>query len=61
MYIGISPSKFAELVKDGRMPKALPLDGRKLWDLRKLDAAFDALDDDPPDSSWDDFASAAHS
>ena len=43
------------------MPKALPLDGRKLWDLRKLDAAFDALDDDPPDNSWDDFASAGHS
>jgi predicted DNA-binding transcriptional regulator AlpA len=61
MYIGISPSKFDELVKDGRMPKALPLDGRKLWDLRKLDAAFDALDDDPPDNSWDDFAGAEHS
>ena len=61
MYIGISPSKFDELVKDGRMPKALPLDGRKLWDLRKLDAAFDALDDGPPDSSWENFASVAAS
>jgi predicted DNA-binding transcriptional regulator AlpA len=55
MYVGVSPTKFDELVRDGRMPKPLPLDGRKLWDLRKLDIAFDALDDSPTDSSWDDF------
>ena len=57
MYIGISPSKFDELVEDGRMPKAIRLDGRKLWDIRELDAAFDAFSDeaDLADDTWKDF------
>lgn len=55
MYIGISPTKFDELVGDGRMPKSIALDGRKLWDVRRLDVAFDALDPDPPDQSWSNF------
>jgi predicted DNA-binding transcriptional regulator AlpA len=33
MYIGISPSKFDELVGDGRMPAPVKIDGRKVWDL----------------------------
>jgi predicted DNA-binding transcriptional regulator AlpA len=57
MYIGVSASKFDELIADGRMPKAIRLDGRKLWDIRKLDAAFDALSDETPvaDDTWKDF------
>jgi predicted DNA-binding transcriptional regulator AlpA len=43
MYLGISPSKFDEMVKDGRMPKARSIDGRKVWDIHELDAAFDEL------------------
>jgi integrase len=39
MYIGISTGKFDQLVHDGRMPPPIFLDGRKLWDLRKLDFA----------------------
>jgi predicted DNA-binding transcriptional regulator AlpA len=31
MYLGISPSKFDEMVKDHRMPKARSIDGRKVW------------------------------
>lgn len=42
-YIGISPRKFDELVEDGRMPPAVQIDGRKVWDLRELDLAFDRL------------------
>jgi hypothetical protein len=58
MYLGISPSKFDELVKDGRMPRPRTIDSRKLWDIYELDMAFDELphEDSPPiaDSSWDD-------
>jgi excisionase family DNA binding protein len=43
MYIGISASKFDELVRDGRMPGPKRIDGRKVWDVRDLDVAFDAL------------------
>jgi hypothetical protein len=43
MYIGISPSKFDELRKDGRIGPARLIDGRKVWDVRDLDFAFEAL------------------
>lgn len=42
-YIGISPSLFDEMVEDGRMPKPKLLNGRVVWDIRRLDLAFDAL------------------
>jgi excisionase family DNA binding protein len=45
-YVGISASKFDELVRDGRMPGPKRIDGRKLWDVRALDMAFDSLPDD---------------
>jgi hypothetical protein len=40
-YLGDSPSKFDELRKDGRVGPAKIVDGRKIWDLKDLDAAFD--------------------
>jgi hypothetical protein len=43
LYIGISPSKFDELRKDGRVGPARLIDGRKVWDVRDLDLAFEAL------------------
>ena len=52
-YVGLSPSKFDELVRDGRMPAPAPIDGRRIWDRMELDGALDALfdarhrDDDP--------------
>ena len=46
MYIGVSASKFDELVRDGRMPGPKRIDGRKLWDVHALDLAFDSLPDD---------------
>ena len=57
-YIGISAGKFDELVRDGRMPGPKRIDGRKVWDVRDLDVAFDALPSENPQSqgsSWDDF------
>ena len=46
MYIGISASKFDELVCDGRMPAPKRIDSRKLWDVHRLDLAFNSLPDD---------------
>jgi hypothetical protein len=57
-YVGVSPSKFDEMVRDHRMPSPKRIDCRKVWDLRDLDLAFDALpyEDAPAGSTtWDDF------
>lgn len=56
-YVGISPSKFDEMVGDGRMPKARRIDHAKVWDRLELDLYFDALPkDNKPEkpNSWDD-------
>lgn len=57
MYVGVSASKFDELVSDGRMPPPRRIDGRKVWDIRSLDLYFDALPIDTaaqPSNSWAD-------
>lgn len=60
-YIGLSPSKFEQLVKDGRMPAPRQIDACRVWDRVALDAAFDDLPhlgEQPRHSSnpWDDAA-----
>jgi hypothetical protein len=58
MYIGISATKFDELVADGRMPAPIKIDARKVWDVRALDLAFDALaSESSTTNSWDNVAS----
>lgn len=42
-YIGVSTSKFVEMVADGRMPEPKQIDKRVVWDALAIDAAFDAL------------------
>jgi hypothetical protein len=39
------------------MPGPVKIDSRKLWDIRSLDLAFDALpnENERKGSSWDDF------
>ena len=56
-YIGVSPTKFDEMVKDGRMPKPKRVDARNIWDRLKLDTAFDELPGDEIDEAnlWDEF------
>jgi hypothetical protein len=56
MYCGISVTLFDRLVADGRMPGPSRIDGRKVWDIRAIDMAFDALprDDATQQSSWED-------
>lgn len=42
-YIGVSATKFDDMVEDGRMPRARRVDGRYIWDRLQLDSAFDRL------------------
>lgn len=55
-YVGVGPTKFDEMVSDGRMPKPKRIDGRKVWDVRALDQFFEALpsDGEIDDNPWDD-------
>jgi predicted DNA-binding transcriptional regulator AlpA len=43
-YIGVGVSKFDTMVGDGRMPKPKRIDGRRVWDRRQVDRAFDLLE-----------------
>lgn len=54
-YIGVSPSLFDAMVKDGRMPKPTRINARTVWDRVKLDESFAALSDSDKDGDdpWD--------
>jgi predicted DNA-binding transcriptional regulator AlpA len=56
-YVGVSPSLFDTLVKDGRMPAPKRINARTVWDRLQLDAAFVALpSNDQPINPWDENA-----
>lgn len=56
-YIGVSPTKFDQMVKDRRMPKPKHIDGRVVWHRIMLDSAFAALpDDNDRDDIWSNVA-----
>ena len=42
-YIGVGTSKFDTMVSDGRMPKSIQIDGRRVWDRCAIDQAFEQL------------------
>jgi predicted DNA-binding transcriptional regulator AlpA len=44
-YVGVSPSLFDMLVKDGRMPGPKRINSRAVWDRLRLDTAFEVLGD----------------
>lgn len=50
-YVGVSATKFDEMVEDGRMPGPKKIDGRTVWSVRKLTLAFEALPDNQG-NSW---------
>lgn len=52
-YIGVSPNKFDQLVKDGRMPTPRRIDTRKIWDIHEVDLAFSALPRETEINPWD--------
>ena len=45
-YVGVSPSTFDQIARDGRMPLPKRINSRTVWDIRQLDEAFDALPSD---------------
>ncbi len=47
-YVGVGVTKFDAMVLDGRMPPPKRIDSRKLWCVRALDTATDALPEDGP-------------
>lgn len=57
-YVCVSPNKFDEMVRDGRMPRARRIDARKVWCVRELDGAADNLPVDgqsvAQDVTWED-------
>jgi predicted DNA-binding transcriptional regulator AlpA len=55
-YVGVSPSLFDAMVKDGRMPSPKRINSRTVWDRKRLDEAFDALPGGNSDNPWDDAA-----
>jgi hypothetical protein len=56
MYLGISSSLFDQLRAAGQIEPPRVIKGRKLWDIRDLDMAFDALPREnqlpEKDNSW---------
>lgn len=58
-FIGVSPSKFDEMVKDGRMPKPKHIDSRRVWSRTAVEKAFARLPSDRPDEDEDDMWAAS--
>jgi len=50
-YIDVSPSKFDQMVADGRMPKPKQIDSRRVWSRTAVEKAFAALPSDGEDDS----------
>jgi len=61
IYVGVSTTKFDQMIVDGRMPKPRRIDARRVWDIRALDQAFDSLpagEDYVERNPWDDLLAA---
>jgi predicted DNA-binding transcriptional regulator AlpA len=52
-YVGVSASKFDEMVRDGRMPPPKRINSRTVWDRLRLDQAFENLPENDSDNPWD--------
>ncbi len=52
-YVGVSPSLFDEMVKDGRMPEPKRVNIRVIWDRLAVDVAFTALPEKDEVNEWD--------
>jgi hypothetical protein len=56
MYLGISGGTFDQMRADNLIEPPRLIGGRKLWDIRDLDMAFDALPREggltSPDNTW---------
>jgi predicted DNA-binding transcriptional regulator AlpA len=54
-FVGISATKFDDLVRDGRMPQPKHIDARRVWDRVAVELAFAELPDrsDDGENPWD--------
>lgn len=58
-WVGMSPTKFDELVRDGLMPRGKLVRGCRVWDRYLLDSAFENLPDEDeraplaPTTGWE--------
>lgn len=52
-YVGVGSSTFDKMVTAKSMPKPINIGARRVWDVRALDAAFDALSNSEDDNPWD--------
>jgi predicted DNA-binding transcriptional regulator AlpA len=48
-YVGLSPTKFDQLVKRGDMPAGFTVDGCRIWDVQDLDVYFTLLKGEAPE------------
>jgi hypothetical protein len=55
-YVGVSPSLFDVMVRDGRMPGPKLINSRTVWDRFALDRAFETLPDRDSRNPWDEVA-----
>ncbi|WP_315747887.1 MULTISPECIES: hypothetical protein [unclassified Bradyrhizobium] len=62
-WVGMSPTKFDQLVAEGLMPRGRLVRGCRVWDRYELDIAFENLPDEdetvavvPAASGWDSVA-----
>ena len=55
--VGVSPTFFDRLVREGTMPQPIAIHGRKIWHRIQVEKAFDALtgmtESSPSSNSWD--------
>ena len=52
-YIGLSKSKFLDLVHEGILPQPVYIGRCALWDRLDLDAAFENFEPKVADNPWD--------
>jgi len=56
-YVGVSPSSFDKMVREGAMPEPIRWHACVLWDRRQIDLAMDSLFGTPAETSavdWSD-------
>lgn len=54
-YLGISPSKFRQLVAAKKIPAPRLIDSKRVWDKYDLDDFFDNLPRDGESTGWEGF------
>jgi len=52
-WVGVSPSLFDQMVKDGRMPAPKQVNSRNVWIRTALDLALQSLPDKQAANPWD--------